>query len=250
MSKLKVAHPGRRPERNWFLSHLPKADYTTFAPQLEALEVKSGDLLYAPGHHMEEVYFPAGAIISLVCCPTADSAMEVAVIGEEGFVGQPIPRAWPTTVARVVVQLDGAVFRARRDSMRRLLEASPAARELAARARQGLLDQVMLCAACNVGHSPFERCARWFLMIHDRVPGDDFLVKQEFLAYMLGMARQTVSGVASQLQEHGSIEYSRGHVRITDRERLEALACPCYGMIQRRLHQLLASRGAATGGAT
>jgi CRP-like cAMP-binding protein len=240
MSKFELQQPANRAELNWFLARLPRREYHRFGARLETLAVKAGERLYEPGHTMSHVYFPEGAIISIVCCPSVDRALEVAVVAHEGFIGQPLLRAAPTTISRLVVQHDGEVKRVGRDAMRRLLERSPAARELAARSRQALLDQVMLCAACNVGHSPRERCARWFLMIHDRVRGDEFLVTQEFLGYMLGMTRQTVSGVASQLQERGSIEYRRGRVHITDREQLERLACPCYGAIRTRLTELLA----------
>lgn len=239
MSKFIMTQYGQRPERNWFLARLPRREYTAFARHLEGLVVQSGELLYAPGHTMSHVYFPAGAIISLVCCPSAERETEIGLVADEGFVGQPVPKPGPVAVSKVVVQHEGAIFRVRRETMRRLLARSAAARELADRTRQALLDQVMLSAACNLGHSPRERCARWLLMLHDRVPGDEFPVKQEFLGYMLGMARQTVSGVASQLQEHGSIEYRRGHVRIADRELLEQQACPCYGTIRGRLEQLL-----------
>ena len=239
MSKLILTQYGKRPERNWFVAHLARREYTAFARHLEGLIVQSGELLYAPGHAMSHVYFPAGAIISLVCCPSAERETEIALVADEGFVGQPVPKTGPIAVSKVVVQHDGAMLRVRRETMRRLLAHSASARELADRTRQALLDQVMLCAACNLGHSPRERCARWLLMLHDRVDGDEFPVKQEFLGYMLGMARQTVSGVASELQEHGSIEYRRGRVRIADRELLERQACQCYGTIRGRLQQLL-----------
>jgi CRP-like cAMP-binding protein len=239
MTKIELV-PSRNPaEQNWFLSRLPRQEYSQFSRHLEHIALEAGERLCEPGHTMSHVYFPEGAIISVVCCPSVDRALEVAVVAHEGFVGQPLLRVAPTTITRLVVQHDGHVKRARREAVRRLLERSSTARELAARSRQALLDEVMLCAACNFGHSPRERCARWFLMLHDRIEGDEFLVTQEFLGYMLGMTRQTVSGVASELQEHGSIEYRRGRVRITDRESLEGLACPCYGAIRARLRELL-----------
>jgi CRP-like cAMP-binding protein len=168
-----------------------------------------------------------------------DRALEVAVVAHEGFIGPDLLRRPPTAISRFLVQSGGRLRRASHQSLRRLLERSPIARQLAARCREALFDQVILCAACNAGHSPRERCARWFLMIHDRSAGDEFLVKQEFLGYMLGMTRQTVSGVASELQERGSIEYSRGRIRVIDREGLERLACPCYSAIRARLHEQL-----------
>lgn len=44
---------------------------------------------------MSHVYFPAGAIVSLVCCPSVERATEVALVADEGFIGQPMPRVGP-----------------------------------------------------------------------------------------------------------------------------------------------------------
>lgn len=239
MSKFDLAPHKRPAERNWFLSRLPRADYARLASELHELTFKAGQVLYEPGHTMPDTYFPETVIISVVCCPTSGRALEVAVIAHEGFVGPPLLDEPPRAISRFVVHQDGTAKRVRREALQDLLERSATARELATRSIQALSDQVMLCAACNIGHSPRERCARWLLMIHDRSGRDEFLVTQEVLGYMLGMTRQTVSGVAGQLQDEGSIEYRRGRVVIANREKLERLACPCYGTIRDRQQQLL-----------
>ncbi|AXC16083.1 hypothetical protein ACPOL_6875 (plasmid) [Acidisarcina polymorpha] len=45
----------------------------------------------------------------------------------------------------------------------------------------------------------------------------------------------TVTSVAAGLQERRLIEYRGGHVRILDREKLEAAVCDCY-QITKQLH--------------
>jgi hypothetical protein len=49
-------------------------------------------------------------------------------------------------------------------------------------------NQVAQSAARNQFHSIEQRCCRWLLMAHDRMPSDEFLLTQEFLAMMLGYA--------------------------------------------------------------
>ena len=83
-------------------------------------------------------------------------------------------------------------------------------------------------AGCNRLHEADERLARWLLMASDRTQSDTLDFTQEFLATMLGAQRTTVTSVASGLQERGLIAYGRGHVRILNRENLEAAACDCY----------------------
>jgi CRP-like cAMP-binding protein len=105
---------------------------------------------------------------------------------------------------------------------------------------QALLVQVSQATACNRVHSPAQRCARWLLMTADRVHGNAFLLTQEFLGQMLGERRPTVSRVASDFQARGLVSYSRGHMVILDRARLEEEACPCYRFVRDEYDAMLA----------
>jgi CRP-like cAMP-binding protein len=51
----------------------------------------------------------------------------------------------------------------------------------------------MYSAACSALHSVEERLARWILMTHDRVQTDRMPLTQQFLAYMLGVYRPSVT---------------------------------------------------------
>ena len=54
--------------------------------------------------------------------------------------------------------------------------------DLFSRYADALLAQMMQSVACNALHRAEERCARWLLMTHDRVPGDAFELTHEFVA--------------------------------------------------------------------
>ena len=85
---------------------------------------------------------------------------------------------------------------------------------------------------CDRFHSVEARAARWLLEMDDRVAQDEFTMTQEFLAFVLGVRRQTVSVVASDLSRRGLIVNRRGFVEIVDRAGLEAATCECYGFIR------------------
>jgi hypothetical protein len=70
-----------------------------------------------------------------------------------------------------------------------------------------------------------------FLLTHDRVDADQFVLTQEFLSQMLGVRRGSVNLVMGQLQQAGFITYSRGVIRILDRPALESASCECYRII-------------------
>ena len=59
-------------------------------------------------------------------------------------------------------------------------------------------------------------------MIQDRVDCDSFPLTHEFLSYMLGVRRASVSEVAATFQKSGLIDYHRGQMTIRDRQGLSA----------------------------
>jgi CRP-like cAMP-binding protein len=234
-----ISRPAARRPENWILRALSERHYRTIAPRVEQISLVAGQIIYEPGHTISHAYFPDDGVISHVCCPTANTALEVAMVGREGIAGHAPLMGVPTTVTRVLVQIPGRSSRVPIDTLRQLVAESEPFRLAVSRFAQALFDQVALSAACNLGHSPLQRCARWLLMIHDRVAARDFPVTQEFLAYMLGTSRQTVSAVARKLQAKRLIQYGRGSVALVDRHGLERLACPCYGAIAARLAAVL-----------
>jgi CRP-like cAMP-binding protein len=99
--------------------------------------------------------------------------------------------------------------------------------------------QVLHGLACNGLHSVRQRCCRWLLMTHDRVPGDSFLLTHELLAMMLGVRRASVSEVLRPLQKQGLIRSRHGTIAVLDRDRLEAASCECYRSVEEEFARLL-----------
>ena len=101
------------------------------------------------------------------------------------------------------------------------LARSASMRTVMLRYAHAFFNQVAQSAACNQFHSIEQRCCRWLLMTHDRMQSDEFLLTQEFLAMMLGVAATGVTAAAGALQRAGLIRYKRGNVTIIDRRGLK-----------------------------
>lgn len=158
--------------------------------------------------------------------------MEVATIGNEGVVGLSAYLGDGRSSMEVFVQIPGEAVRMEAGVFRHELRSESAFLGIILRYAQAFLSQVSQSAACNRVHPINERCARWLLMSHDRVFGDEILLTQEFLAEMLGVRRAGVSRAVGLLKRRKVIDYRRGKIRVLDRLELERAACECYAFIR------------------
>ena len=107
------------------------------------------------------------------------------------------------------------------------------------RMRAGTLFFSQQTAGCNAAHTVESRLARCLLQTHDLSGGSKLYLTQESLAQMIGARRNSVSLVASTLQQANFIHYSRGHIEITDLEGLSKTACECYASVKTQYERLL-----------
>ena len=62
---------------------------------------------------------------------------------------------------------------------------------------------------------------------------------QELITNMLGVRREGVTEAAGRLQRDGIINYSRGHITVLDRKKLENRSCECYQVVKTEFDRLL-----------
>jgi CRP-like cAMP-binding protein len=154
-----------------------------------------------------------------------------------------------TTTVEAIAQIPGTAARLDAGRLADWLRTSGGTLfPLLLRYAQALQEQTAQSVACNRRHGIDERCARWLLMTHDRVGADQgvdtFPLTQEFLAFMLGVRRASVTVAAGMLQQAGLIKYSRGRIAVRDRAGLEAASCECYDVVRRKYAQLLGPEAA------
>jgi len=221
----------RRLEQNQLLLALPRADYRELQGDLQDVTLPRGQVLFEARQRITHVYFPQRCVISLVAPIDGEKGVEVAIVGNEGMVGLSAFLGVDTASIQAVAQIPDAARRLTVAAFRRALARGTAMRRIMLRYTDAMLSQIAQCSACNQRHRVVQRCARWFLMTHDRVGDDQFLLTQEFLGQMLDVERPTVSAAARLLQAAGAIRYTRGRVTVTNRASLEGAACTCYRLL-------------------
>ena len=228
--------------RNQILAALPAAELELLVPQLERVPLARRMVAYDPLRPISCVYFVESGVISIVSIMRDRSAIETATIGCEGIIGLPVYLGVDAVPEQAFVQVPGEALRIPSQQFRTLAPRMPVLQQKLDRYAVCVFTLAAQCSGCNRAHTMEQRCARWLLMVHDRMPGDEFELTQDFLSQMLGVRRATVSETASELQEAGLISYSRGRIVIVDRPGLERVVCECYGIIRSTFARILEGR--------
>ncbi len=190
------------------------------------------EVLYESGDAIEHVYFPNDGLISLSVVMEDETPREVALIGNEGMLGTAVVLGMNATPIRALIQMPGHAMRMKAEALRDELKRGGALQNLLQRYTHALFTQVSQSAACVSSHEVNKRLSRLLLLTHDGAEGDEFEMKHEFMAMILGVTRSVVTRAAGSLQHEKMIHYTRGQVTILDRRGLEATACECYGAVK------------------
>jgi hypothetical protein len=233
---------------NHLLDALPAADQRRVYPQLEAIQLSLGLVLYDDGLGQKFAYFPTAAVVSLQYLMTNGNAAETAAIGNEGMVGTSICMGADSTPGRAIVKRGGLAFRLRSQIIKEEFYRAGPLMNLLLRYTQALITQTSQTAVCNRHHSVDQQVCRRLLVGLDHTQSSEVLMTQELMATILGIRREGVTESARRLQNAGVIRYARGHISVLDRRGLEQRACECYVVIKKEYERLL-PKGIAGAGA-
>ena len=226
-------------DQNHLLATLSERDLAPLEPWLEVISLPRGEILARPGEPIEYAYFPTSGMVSIVALMSKGLGAEVATVGNEGMIGLPIFLGAESSPFHLMAQLSGQSIRIPAKRLEPLLVPNSELTALVRRYSQAFFVQTAQNAACNGIHPVSMRAARWLLATQDRAESEAFYLTQEFLAFMLGVARQSVGIAVAGLAERNLISYARGQVRVLDRAGLEQASCECYSIVRAEFDRLL-----------
>lgn len=215
--------------RNRLLKRLSPGDYRLLQPHLRSMPTELRQGLIYPHRPIQDLYFPEAGYASITTSGT--SKVEVGIIGPEGVVGAaPVLLGSDRTPYDHFVQNAGEMLAIDAAALLAATEQSLALRNLLLRFVQTLLVQTAQTAFANASYNIEVRLARWLLMCHDRVIGDELTVTHDFLSFMLGVQRTTVTLALQLLEGNRLIKARRGRIGVLDRTGLLAVAGDSYGV--------------------
>lgn len=234
----------QRPVGNALLSLLNADDFELIRPHLKRVSHSSGDVIAAPGAPLDYARFPEGAVTALLTVMRDGARLAVGLIGYEGLIGCPLLHGARQWQHEVVVR--AAQSTALRIDCDRLLDAcrqSPSLHHLLLRYSGNFVSQVGRTSVSNLVEPLERRMARWILLYHDRLDGDDVPITHAELGIMLGVRRASITDMLHVLEGRHAISGMRGHIVVRDRARVEEIAGETYGDVERDYAALIGPFG-------
>ena len=233
------SHQASTPRQNQLLAALLDAEWSRWQPQLELVDLPRGMVLCESGNIPAYAYFPTTAIVSLLHMTSDGASSEIAVVGNDGVVGISLCMGGDAMTSRALVQSAGQGYRLRAQVVKAEVNRAGPMLYMLLRYTQAMIAQVAQTALCNRYHSIDQQMCRRLLAGLDRSPSDELTMTQELLASLLGVRREGVTAAALKLQHAGVIRYSRGHIAVLNRQRLEQRTCECYKATKKEHDRLL-----------
>lgn len=216
--------------RNLLLARLSADDYGLLQPYLSRAPHPVNHCIATTGAPIEKVSFPEGGVCALLIPMREGHRLAVGMIGYEGMVGASLvhgAREWRHDV--IVRAADTTGLEIAADRLLDACRQSPAIHELLLRFSGYFTLQVSRAAVTNLVEPLERRMARWILLYHDRLEGDEIAMTHEEIGIMLGVRRASATDVLHILEGSRAIRSARGRVLVRDRALLEQIAGETYG---------------------
>ena len=226
------------PYRNRVLSRLSVSDLRLLRPHLEPADLSVRQRLEVPDRRIEHIYFIEHGVASVVASDLGNQRIEVGIIGREGVTGLPVVMGTDRSPNDTYMQIAGDGLRIGAGNLRREMGQSATLRRCLLNYAHAFMIQTGQTAIANGRRTIEERLARWLLMAHDRVDGDELPLTHDFLAVMLGVRRSGVTAVLRRLEKRKLLRATRGVITIADRQGLEQTSKGAYGVPEAEFRRL------------
>mgnify|MGYP000166735658 CR=1 FL=1 len=220
------------PATNSLLSDLPEAEFEILTSQMTLVSLQKGETLFHVGEVPRHVYFPVGAIVSVLIDLEDGASIETYMLGNAcmvgvGTVGQP-------SFYRACVRNSGLAYRMTAQALLQVRQQCPTYVQRTVAATNRMLMQLAQGIACGKRHTIVQQLMRWMLITLDRTLGTHIEITHQELGEVLGFRREAITLALGKMTSKGIIQIHRGEIVVLDRPALEARVCECYWTGQQR----------------
>jgi CRP-like cAMP-binding protein len=238
-----MPHPTQSFVRNGLLSVIDAAGYAAIGPHLEPVDLPKGTVLIEAGEPFTHAHFLNSGIGSIIVSTADSQRVEAGIFGREGLSGFGSLLGADRGPQTTMIQVEGEGYRVSIEALRNACKQSDSLRETLLRYVHVFISQTSYTSLSNVSQSVEGRLARWLLMCHDRVTGDDIALTHEFLSIMLAVQRPSVTTALHMIEGYGFIKARRSNITIVDRDALVDFSDGMYGTPEAEYRRLIGPFG-------
>ena len=237
--------------RNILLRRLSRSDQDLLGPYVEEVSFPRGHALIRADEILDALYFPNSGVLSVEERVSRRDNIEVAVVGREGLLGWPALLGCERSGHSAIVQgQDATALRINLDQVLEACHSSPTLQRLLLSFVQTIITQMGRTIASHLDHTLGQNLARWLLMRHDRVGGDQLMIRHEEIAGALGVRRPSITVNLHVLEGDRLIRCNRGRMFIRDRAGLERVAGEAYGCPEDQYRSIIGPFGKSLPGSS
>lgn len=192
------------------------------------INVYEGEKLISFSQSSEYIYFPLSGVTAIATSCGNQKSLVINLIGNEGLIGLgPVlgvrnePCDWISLTsgsALKVLAKDFYSLKQNKPSVSKVIDTYIFA------INKYLFDAVI----CQYSHSVLQRLSYFLLRYDDLTTEDEIYVTQDLFGSLIGVRRSSISNAASILKRISAISYTRGKLRILNRNILIQNVCSCY----------------------
>ena len=225
--------------QNFLLAGLSEADRDLVMRRTRPVDLPRSMVLDPAGERIGTVFFPIEGVGSVIARGQGTRQIEAGLFGPDGMSGASILLGADRSPNETLIQVAGHGLAIEAEDFRAALAASQTLRDRLLLFPHAMYVQTSQTALSNGQAKLEERLARWLLMCHDRLAGDELDLTHQFLSIMLGVRRAGVTVGTHILEGKGLIRAARGRITILDRPGLEEEARSSYGVPEAEYMRLL-----------
>jgi CRP-like cAMP-binding protein len=215
------------PRINQLLAELPDEEYQRIYPYLETAVLSKGHDLWPSGKAPSHVYFPVGAVVSLMIDLSDGFSVEAFMLGKQSLFGSsmdPQPSFY-----RARVRTGGLAYRLPIGHFQVLMKQCPTlVRQMATQMGRNMVRQICHAMVCGKHHSVDQQLVRWLLTTLDISLDCRIEMTHQEIWELLGFRREAITLALRKLTDGGHVSVRRGEIEVLQRDALEAMACDCY----------------------
>jgi len=221
------------PRINELLADLPESEYQILYPHLELVSLSKGQDLFQLGEVPSHVYYPAGAVVSVMKDMEDGFSVETYMLGKSSLVGH--CAFMGPSYYRANVRSSGLAYKMPFATLRQLVPLCPGHTQAVMQSLGRMIAQLSQTIVCGKHHSVEKQLMRWMLITLDRTFQPTIEMTHQEISERLGFRREAITLALGKLTERGHIHIRRGTIEVICREALEAQVCHCYWIGQEKI---------------